>query len=84
LYDWMELDGLLDDVRRRGSPGALRLAFHPTYGPLTALSVALYNDLGEPLLSNALTRWLLDLAREVGDERAAEHQTRNLAATSTP
>lgn len=83
LYDWMELDALLDDVRRRGSPGALRLAFRPAYGPLTTLSVTLYNDLGEPLLSNALTRWLLDLAREVGDARCVEHQTRNLAASST-
>ncbi len=82
LFDWMDLEGLLDDVRRQGSPGAMRLAFRPAYGPLTALSVTLYNDLGEHQLSNALTRWLLALAREVGDERAIEHQTRNLAATA--
>ncbi len=84
LFDWMELDGLLDEVRRGGSPSALRLAFRPTYGPLTTLAVALYNDLDQPLLSNALTRWLLALAQEVGDHRAVEHQTQNLSASLRP
>jgi len=84
LFDWMELDGLLDEVRRGGSPGALRLAFRPTYGPLTTLAVVLYNDLDQPLLSNALTRWLLALAQEVGDQRAVEHQTQNLSASLRP
>jgi hypothetical protein len=84
LREWLALKALLDEVERLGGDELLRLAFRPAYGPCCTQSVHLYNEAGQPWLSNAMTRWLLHLAHRAGDQRAVALQTKNLAAVSGP
>lgn len=83
LREWVGLAGLLAEAEAHGGVPLLRLAFRAAYGPLCSQSVRLYNVDRQPWLSNAITRWLLDLAERVGDARAVALQTKNLAAVAS-
>jgi len=82
VREWLALKHLMEEAVDVVGDDVLPLLFRSVYPPCCTLSVRLYNDDGQPWVSNAMTRWLLKLAHRVGDERAVALQTKNLAAVS--
>ncbi len=76
---WNALRMQVDGAVAQGGENLARLLFPTLQDKLGDHAVWLWNKRKERVLAHDIFKWLRDLARQVGDERAAELQEKNVA-----
>lgn len=76
--EWARYLSLYQAARRRGGVEAQRLAWPSFHREACHLAVWLWNDRKQRALGNAIFRYLLEEAVQIGDERTADLQRTNV------